>query len=146
MKKFAFPLGRVLDFRRLEARLEEVKLEALYAELRALDTREAALIAQKAQSEKALRAAASVTGFDLERFATFRDAMNVEQKRLEAAHADCRRRVDAQLAVLMVKHREVRLLEKLKEKRFETWEKEMFKEIDHQADEAYLAKWNRAND
>ena len=141
MKKFAFPLGRVMDFRRMQARIEEVKLEALYAELRAMDTREVALIQQKAQSEKALRAAPSVTGFDLQLFSEFSAAMKEELKRMDKARADCRRRIDAQLAVLTVKRREVRLLEHLKEKRFEKWEKEMFKEIDQQAEEAYLAKW-----
>jgi len=34
MKKFAFPLGRVMDFRRMQVRLEEIKLETLYAGLR----------------------------------------------------------------------------------------------------------------
>jgi len=37
----------------------------------------------------------------------------------------------------------VKLLEHLKEKRHEKWEKEMFKEIDQQADEAYLAKFGK---
>ncbi len=142
MKKFAFPLERVMDFRRMQARLEEVKLEGLYAELRATDAREAALIAQKTQSENTLRTEKSVTGFDLELFATFREAMTIEQNRLQQARAACRKNIDAQLAVLVVKRREVKLLEKLKEQRFEKWEKEMFKEIDQQAEEAYLAKWN----
>jgi flagellar export protein FliJ len=145
MKKFAFPLDRVMDFRRVHARLEEIKLEALYAELRALDTREAALARQKAQSETTLRAAPSVTGFDLELFATFREAMKLERHRLETARADCRKRIDAQLAVLTIKRRDVRLLEKLKEQQFEQWEKAMFKEIDQQAEEAYLSKWNRTD-
>jgi flagellar export protein FliJ len=143
MKKFRFPLTRVLDFRRALARLEEIKLENLYAELRALDSREAALIAQKAKTENALRAAASVTGFDLELFATFRDAMALEQTRIEKARADCQRRLDAQLAALTVKRREVKLLDHLKQKRFENWDKQMLKEIDQQAEEAYLARWNR---
>jgi hypothetical protein len=142
MKKFAFPLERVMDFRRMQARLEEVKLEGLYAELRATDAREAALIAQKTQSENTLRTEKSVTGFDLELFATFREAMTIEQNRLQQARAACRKRIDAQLAVVVVKRRDVKLLEKLKEQRFEKWEKEMFKEIDQQAEEAYLAKWN----
>jgi flagellar biosynthesis chaperone FliJ len=143
MKKFAFPLERVMDFRRMQARLEEIKIEALYAELRAIDTREVALITQKAQSEKALRTEKSVTGFDLELFATFREAMTEELRRMDKARVDCRKRIDAQLAVLTVKRREVRLLEKLKDQRFEKWEKEMFKEIDQQAEEAYLSKLNR---
>jgi flagellar export protein FliJ len=141
MKKFNFPLARVMDFRRMQARVEEVRLEALYAELRAIDTREAALIQEKVQAEKTLKAAKSVTGFDLEVFDSYRVAMVEDQKRIGKARADCRKRIDAQLAVLMAKRRDVKLLEHLKEHRLEKWEKEMAKEIDQQAEEAYLAKF-----
>jgi len=142
MKKFNFPLARVMDFRRMQARAEEIKLEALYAELRAVDIREVALIQEKVLSEKALKSATTVTGFDLEVFDTYRLAVKDEQKKMDQARAGCRKRIDAQLAVLMVKRRDVKLLEHLKERRFEKWEKRMFKEIDQQADESYLAKWN----
>ncbi len=141
MKKFDFPLARVMEFRRLQARLEEIKLEALYAELRAIDAREVASIQLKVQSEKELKSAKSVTGFDLEVFDAYRKALQEDQKRMDKARADCRKRIDAQLAVLTIKRRDVKLLEHLKERRFEKWEKEMFKEIDQQADEAYLAKF-----
>jgi len=142
MKKFTFPLSRVMDFRRTQARLEEIKLEGLYAESRAIETREAALIQQRVQSEKALKEATSVTGFDLELFSNYGSAMKEEQKRLYKAKTECKKKIGAQVAILMVKRREVKLLEKLKEQKLETWEKEMFKEIDQQAEEAYLAKWN----
>jgi flagellar export protein FliJ len=141
MKKFNFPLARVMDFRRMQARVEEVKLEALYAELRAIDAREVALIQEKVQAEKTLKSAKSVTGFELEVFDSYRQAMAEDQKRMDKARADCRKRIDAQLAVLTAKRRDVKLLEHLKENRFERWEKEMFKEIDQLAEEAYLAKF-----
>ena len=143
MKKFDFPLARVMDFRRLQARLEEIKLETLYAELRALDAREVASIQLKVQSEKELKSAKSVTGFDLEVFDAYRQALNEDQKRMDKARADCRKRIDTQLAMLTIKRRDVKLLELLKERRFEKWEKKMFKEIDQQADEAYLAKFTK---
>ena len=141
MKKFAFPLTRVMEFRRMQARAEEIKLEALYAELRAIDTREVALIQEKVQAEKTLKSAKSVTGFDLEVFDSYRVAIKEDQKRMDKARADCRKRIDAQLAVLTAKRRDVKLLEHLKEHRHEKWEKEMFKEIDQQAEEAHLAKF-----
>jgi hypothetical protein len=143
VKKFQFPLGRVMAFRSTQARVEEMKLEALYAELRALDTREVALIQQKSQSDKVLKGAVSVTGSELQDFEAYRLAAQEEQKRMDKARADCRKRIDTQLQVVMIKHRDVRLLEKLKEQRFEKWEKEMFKEIDQQAEEAYLAKFGK---
>ena len=125
----------------MQARLEEIKLEALYAELRAIDKREVALIQQKVEAEKTLKSAKSVTGFDLEVFDAYRLSTIEDQKKMDKARADCRKRIDAQLAVLTAKRRDVKLLEHLKEKRHEKWEKEMFKEIDQQAEEAYLAKF-----
>jgi hypothetical protein len=119
-----------------------MKLEALYAELRSIDTREVAMIQQRVQSERALKAATSVTGFDLEVFDAFRLGTQEEQKRMDQARAECRKRIDAQLQVVTNRRRDVRLLEKLKEQRFEKWEKELFKELDQEAEEAYLAKWN----
>ncbi len=142
MKKFAFPLERVMDFRRTQARLEEIKLERLYAELRALDTRDVALVAQRVQSEKALKSLPSVTGQDLELFSGYQSATKQEQKRIDKSRGECRKFIAAQLAVLTIKRRDVKLLEHLKEQRFDNWEHEMFKEIDQQAEEAYLSKWN----
>lgn len=141
MKKFTFPLGKVMDFRRMQARLEEIKLESLYAALRAIDSREAALIEQGVQAEKTMKSAASVTGRDLESFSAFRAAMKEQQKRMDKARAQYRKEIDAQLAVVTTKRREVKLLEKLKEQRFEKWEQEMFKLLDQQAEESFMSKW-----
>jgi flagellar FliJ protein len=142
VKKFTFPLGRVMDFRRTQQRLEEIKLETLRAGMRAMDAREAALIQRRVQSEKALKSAASATGDELQTFNAYGLAMKEEIKRMDKTRAECRKRIEAQLAVVTAKRREVKLLEKLKEQRFEKWEKEMLKEIDSQAEEAYLSKWN----
>jgi flagellar export protein FliJ len=142
MKKFSFPLTRVMEFRRTQARLEEVKLEALYAGLRAMDTREATLIQRRVKSEKELKSAPSATGRELELFNNYGLAMKDELKRMDKTRVECRKRIDAQLAVLIRKRREVKLLEHLKDQRLEKWEHEMTKELDSQAEEAYLAKWN----
>jgi flagellar FliJ protein len=142
MKKFDFPLDRVMDFRRIQVRLEEAKLEVLYTGLRAIDAREVSLIQQKAKSEKALKSADSVTGQDLQLFDSYGRAMREELKRMDKTRVECRKRIAAQLAVVVVKRREVKLLEHLKEQKLDKWEEEMSKEIDSQAEEAYLAKWN----
>lgn len=145
MKKFDFPLHRVMEFRRTQARLEEIKMENLYVALRAVDSREVALIEQRVQSEKALKAAKSVMGCDLESFNTYRVAMKEEQKRMDKTRAELRKKIDAQLAIVTAKRRDVKLLEHLKQRRFEAWEKDMLKEIDQQAEETFLAKWRTTN-
>ena len=116
MKKFHFPLARVMDFRRMQARMEETRLEVQYSELRAIDTREAALMQEKEQAERALKSAPSVTGFDLQVFDTYLQGLKAEQKRMDNSRADCRQRFDAQRAVLTAKCRDVKLLEHLKKK------------------------------
>ena len=80
---------------------------------------------------------------DLEVFDAYRLSTQEDQKKMDKARADCRRRIDTQLGVLTTKRRDVKLLEHLKERRFEKWEKDMFKEIDQRADEAYLAKFGK---
>ena len=113
--------------------------------LRAIDAREAIVIQRRGQAEKALKSKTAVSGDELQEFDRYGLAMKEELKRMDKTRIECRKRIDAQLVVLMVKRREVKLLEKLKEQRFEKWEKEMLKDIDQQAVEAYLAKWNGPN-
>jgi flagellar export protein FliJ len=143
MKKFLFPLARVMHFRNMQARLEEIKLESLYAELRAIDARKTSLREEHDQSEKSLKSSAAVTGLELELHDSFLQSVKIESEKLDAARAACQQKIEAQMAVVTSKRRDVKLLEKLKEQRFEKWRAEMFKEIDQQAEEAYLAKWNK---
>lgn len=144
MKTFSFPLGRVMDWRHTQARLEESKLERLYAERRGIDAREAALTKERSQAQAAVLGATSVTGAELAALGTFQRFAVAEHTRLEKVRADCSGRIAAQLQVVTSKRRDVRLLERLKQQRLKTWEREYGREIDAQADEAYLAKWKPA--
>ena len=141
MKKFAFPLDRVMDWRQAQARLEETKLENLHSERRAIDAREIALKEELAASERSLVAAASATGFELAALDAFRQYTMAERVRIARVRADCSKRIAAQLKVVILKRRDVRLLEKLKERRLKAWEAELERDTARQADETYLAKW-----
>jgi hypothetical protein len=127
----------------MQARLEEIKLEGMYAELRAIDARKTSLREQHDQSEKSLKSSAAVTGLELELHDSFLQSVRIESEKLDSSRAACQKKIEAQMAVVTSKRRDVKLLEKLKEQRFEKWQAEMFKEIDQQAEEAYLAKWNK---
>ncbi len=141
MKKFRFPLARVKDWRETQARIEESKLEALYAELRAIDSKEAALMRQKSDAERSVLSGAS--GEDLEALSSFRRFAVEEHTRLEKLRGDCSRRVAAQTQLVASKRRDVRLLERLREQRHQAWTRELHKELDAQADEAYLSKLSK---
>jgi hypothetical protein len=143
MKKFEFPLGRVMSWRQTQQQLEEGKLQNFYAELRAIDSKEAALMAERARSEKAVLAADSVSGFELATLDAFRRFTVAEHTRLEQRRAECSKRIAAQVQVVTQKRRDVRLLEHLRGTRLTHWRHEVNREIDMQAEEAYLARWNR---
>jgi flagellar biosynthesis chaperone FliJ len=143
MKKFTFPLGRVMDWRAMIARVEESKLEQMYGELRAIDARMAALDREREQSERAVLAKAVSTGMELASLDTFRRFVFEERIRLERTRAEVQQRITAQIQVVANKRRDVKLLQRLKDDRFESWQKDFAREIDGQAEESFLAKRNR---
>ena len=145
MKKFNFPLGRVMDWRRTLAQVEELKLERLYAELRGIDAREVAIREERTRSEKAVAAAPVTTGFELATLDAFRRFTILECTRLEKLRAECAQRIAAQIQVVAQKRRDLRLLERFKDQRLQAWRHDLARELDAQADEAYLAKWARAS-
>src|SRR5260370_35034472 len=135
MKKFAFPLDRVLDWPRTQARIEESKLERLHAESRAIDARRAALDQERRTSEQATLSGSAITGYELAALDAFQRFTLAERARLEHALTGCRQRVAAQTGVVTAKHREVRLLERLRKQRLGIWKVQQSREIDAQADE-----------
>lgn len=143
MKKFSFPLGRVMDWRAMLAHVEEAKLEQVYAELRAIDSRQASLDRQRDLSEQALLTASSATGTELAALDSFRRFVFTERNRLEGLRAGVLQRVAAQIQVVAKKRRDVKLLERLKGRRFEKWQAEFAREIEAAAEESFLARWNR---
>jgi hypothetical protein len=143
MKKFRFALDRVMEWRRTEARVEEAKLERLLGELRRIDARAAELEQERSAAEMAVAEQRSNRGEDLAALDVFQRFTVAEGKRLAAKRNECGERVTAQMSVVGGKRRGVRLIEKLKERRVESWRTELDRENQAQAEEGYLARWNR---
>jgi flagellar biosynthesis chaperone FliJ len=141
MKRFQFPLSRVKDWRAVQVRVEESKLQTLYAELRAIDSKKTALLSARAESEQALLASPSATSQELSALDAFRRHVVAESTRLEHARMDCQKRLSAQMKIVAGKRRDVRLLDRLKDDRLQAWQSAYAREIDAQAGEAYLARW-----
>lgn len=144
MKKFTFPLERVLQWRETQVTIEEAKLEQLNVELRKIDTFEAHIRTEHAAEETAVLGARSATGADLAALEHYRKA-NVKQiEHLHRLRAECTRRIAAQMQEVARRRLDARLLEKLKHKRIAEWRAGFHRELEEQASEAYLAKWNSA--
>jgi hypothetical protein len=142
MKKFAFPLDRVLQWRRTQAQIEESKLAQLHGELRALENRRAALDRERTVSEQAVLSDAAVTGADLAALDAFQRFTIAERQRLDRARGESRQRIAGQVEVVAAKRRDVRLLEHLREERLKTWTAAQAHELEIQAAESYLARFS----
>jgi hypothetical protein len=139
MKKFNFPLSRVMDWRRTHVQLEQAKLERLHAELHGLEGRAAILRTDVDKSHRALVISRAATGAELAALDAFRRAAAAQCALLETAAIGCRKRIATQMDIIVQRRREVRLLERLHDRRFTEWTADYAKEIDQQADELHLA-------
>lgn len=141
MKKFAFPLDRVLDWRRTQAQLEESKLERLCAELGSIEARLLETQSEREQAGRRLIAKGSVTGAELLALDHFRKAAAAQCVRLAESAAAQRRVIEAQRKAVVEKRRGVKLLEQLHDRRLEAWHAELDREVDREAGELHLAKF-----
>ena len=140
MKKFAFPLARVLDWRRTQAGIEEMKLSRLHSELRDLESRIAHAREEQADSERDLLQSGSMTGASLAALDSFKKSVAAECARLEALAGGTRKRIAQQVAAVAARRRDARLLEKLGQKKLERWKAEYSREIEQQAEEAHISR------
>jgi flagellar FliJ protein len=143
VKKFDFPLERVLAWRRTQVLVEHSKLEALLSEQRKMQAQSADLVNELIVSEQALLQASSHLGLELDAFQHFRTASSAQSARLLRDLSALSERIQAQREVITLKERDVRLLEKLREDRFDTWRMEQEREVDRQAEESFLGRWKR---
>jgi flagellar export protein FliJ len=143
MKKFTFPLDRVMDWRRTQARVEEAKLERLFGQVRTIEARQQELRGQREASEKDLLSGPAPAASEWIALDNFRRFTVSEHARLERERVDCQRRIAAQFQIVSGKRRDLRLLERLKDRRLAAWKTAYSREADAQADEAYVSRWQR---
>ncbi len=143
MKKFAFRLDRVLEWRKTQERLEEIKLESLHADLMTLESRRRGLEDARSRAFLDLVRAGSVTGFDLAMLDTYRKSAGVQASRLTAERRELDGLIAKQIQELAGRRRDVRLIERLREQKFEKWRGAFQQEIDREAEEIHLSKFAR---
>jgi flagellar export protein FliJ len=143
MKSFRFSLQRVLDWRTLQMRQEEEKLGGLQHKLSVIVHRENTLMAAQVKSESALLGLESINGSDLRALAAFQLRMQNERVSLRTARIQCETQIVEQRKRLLKARRDYKVLEKLKERRFQAWSYLSDRETEETAAEAYISKWAR---
>jgi flagellar export protein FliJ len=140
MKRFGFPLQRVLEWRSEQAEAEEVKLRRLLAEKEALESEQRFILAEQSESGRALIAAGAVDALELRALDLYRAHLKRRALEMEGKVAAATQKVEAQRARLVDARRNHKLLEKLKERAQAQWHYDMQRELEDLAGEAYLAQ------
>ncbi len=143
MRRFRFRLESVLGWRLIQLELEETKLQRLLEELRGLESRQAALEVAKAEAERSVLSLQVVEAQELRALEAHRLHLASEKARLREQQADCAARIAAQRDAVRKAEQNLRLLEKIKQRRFAEWAREVDKEQESLAAEVFLARWQR---
>jgi flagellar export protein FliJ len=144
MMPFRFPLERVLEWRKLQLHAEEEKLAALQQRLDLVIHRINAVTSAELKSEWGLRRLTSVGGSELQTVAAFQARARKMCEALEIEKQQCEKQVAAQRTRLLKARKDFRILEKLKERRHQTWLYLSDREVESIAADAHNSKMFRA--
>lgn len=142
MKKFAFPLEKVLAWRRIQTQLAEAELERLHNEQRRAEQKRLHLLTELTRAEQDFVQLPSMGASELAALDAFRRHTGQESAKLKRLAAEWAAKATQQAAVVTEQRRKLRLLEKLKERRLHDWTAEADKETTQLAEESHLARWN----
>ena len=143
MTSFRFPLQKVLDWRRMQLELEEIKFKRQAAALAELDRARAELEAAGVKAEIQVRDWSPLAGCDLAALGSFRLAVKMKERDLALRRAECQEKLARQQSAMLEARRRCRLLERLKERRLSEWEREQNRDLEQLAAESYLAQWSQ---
>ncbi len=141
MKKFRFPLERLLNYRRSRLAAEQARLDRLLADQAGIEQARMALEREERLVSDSLRALPVLSSDQLAAVAGFRRFAAEEAVRLAAEAAEAASRVAAQRESVLSARREVEVLKKLRERRLHDWLRELDQEMERQTAELVVARW-----
>ena len=142
MKRFEFTLDKVRHWRLGQADVEELKLQKLHLDLRAVDVEREQIEAERADAER-IRMLPGVNAQDLANLDTFRQYIRTGILANVKKRSQCQAEVEEQRQKLIEARRQFELLDKLKQKSLAEWQTAQDKEQEELAGELYLAKRRR---
>ncbi|MEI9812719.1 MAG: hypothetical protein WDO18_08610 [Acidobacteriota bacterium] len=145
MKAFAFPLDRVLAWRRTQVHMEEGKLKRLQEDLRVLDGQRAALQVSVGEAKAGVLKSSQVWALEVTALEHYRGAVAREDARLVQARRPLEDKIRLQTAVVIERNRDARLMERLRERRFADWQVAADREIQQLAEELHLTRMFRSS-
>jgi hypothetical protein len=143
MTSFRFPLQRVLDWRKTQLELEEVRFKQQLMAVAELDRIRAELEAAGIKAEIQVRGWGSLAGGDLAALGSFRLDVKQKESEIAARRVTCQKSLETQQGKMLEARRGCRLLERLKDRRLAEWTSARDHELEELASESFLAKWGR---
>lgn len=144
MKKFRFPLDKLLNYRRSRLSEQQAALERLLAGKAALEARRAALEREERLVMDALRRMPVLGAENLLAADGFRRFAALESARLLGVVRQFVSRIEAQRAAVVAARREVEVLERLRERRLNAWRQEVDRQTEQQVAELVIARWRQS--
>ena len=145
MKSFQFRLERVLSWRGTQLSLAEAKAEQLKFGLRTTDEAMAEIVEHRTAAQAIVGRTAMVSGADLRALESSRVWAVREEKRLAARKVELQESIEIQNRCVEEARRGMKLVERLKERRHESWKAEAGHEIDELSAESAISQWRRLN-
>ena len=141
MKKFSFALDSLRRYRNTLFEQEQARLHALIFEFNKLEDRRVLLLAEVSQCRTRVQAMAIVPVDELTALQAFRRYADEEAKRIAHSKSGLSARIDQQKLAVKLARRNVEALEKLKERRFQTWRLDVDREMEATVAELVIARF-----
>jgi flagellar export protein FliJ len=141
VKAFRFPLDRALHIRRAQFEIEQAKLQLITREREQLEIKVTEIVTEAATARRTLATQALLVPGEISTMPDYQRGTKQMLLKLEQQKVDLARRSQEQKRQTLEAERKVKLLEKLREKRFDEWETQMEKDQEAFTADAYLARW-----
>lgn len=141
MKRFSFPLESLRRYRESLFQREQARLEVLLAEYRNLEQRRAELSSAVERYRLRIHSAATIEAHQLTAFQAFQRYASGEIHRIAGEKTALALRIEQQKQALRLAQRNVEALEKLKERRLQSWRQELDREMEEAVAELVIARF-----
>ena len=139
MKRFHFPLDRVMEWRDRRAESERMQLQRLHNLRASLASSRAELEAVVASNRVVPPGGDLTSACDLHQLAAYVEGMRRREQLLRVQEGECHQAVTRQTEICLNADRDHKLLVKLRDRRLASWTSELDRETEHAAAESWLA-------
>jgi flagellar export protein FliJ len=143
MKSFRFRLQRVLELRESEAKTEEAALEQLWVRKAQMEAERDGLAQSLERMTGSVTRQQFVNPSELVMLDRYKDHVKSELKKWVQKLAAHERDIERQNARVIAARGRVKLLEKLRDKSHEEWQREVDRELDELTADFAAAQWLR---